>query len=193
MALLITGFGIRDSIVEIAPKQFEELFLYDMMVHYDASEHDHDKLAAAMQNEPDIAEYTQCMYQTMDIKHGGKSVPATVLTSSRAEELESFIQLRTRQDKTPVSLSDNGVILTEKAAFLLDAAPGDTVTLIDDDNEEYTVRVNGICENYVGHYVFMTSDHYLSVFNEDASYNTLLAGFKGEVSEHGESEISGNL
>lgn len=196
MALLITGFGIRDAITEIGPKQFEELFLYKMMIHYDEAspDNDYDKLTAAIQNEPRITEYTQCMYTTMDAKSNNETASVTVLTASQPEELKSFINLRIRQDKKPVILSGNGAVLTEKAASILNVSPGDTIILADeDDNREYEIRVDGICENYVGHYVFLTSDYYRSVFNKDVPYNTLLAGFNNDVSESDETDISGAL
>ena len=56
-------------------------------------------------------------------------------------------------------MDDKGAILTEKAAKLLEVNVGDKLT-IDTDDGEKTVLISAICENYMGHYLYMTSEVY---------------------------------
>jgi putative ABC transport system permease protein len=70
--------------------------------------------------------------------------------------------------------TDDAIVIDAKLADNLGISEGDTVRLLDNDEKEYPVQVCGICENYVGHYVYMTTACYTRVFGEKPRDNLLL-------------------
>lgn len=76
------------------------------------------------------------------------------------------------EDKRNLFIDDKGAILTEKAAKLLEVNVGDKLT-IDTDDGEKTVLISAICENYMGHYLYMTSEVYEKTFGEAPAYNSI--------------------
>ena len=80
--------------------------------------------------------------------------------------------IRDRKTKEIYSLDDKGAILTEKVAKLLEVNVGDKLT-IDTDDGEKTVLISAICENYMGHYLYMTSEVYEKTFGEAPAYNSI--------------------
>jgi ABC-type antimicrobial peptide transport system, permease component len=76
---------------------------------------------------------------------------------------------------TPLGLDTDGVIITPRIANLMDVGKGDTLTIIDEDDVEYTVTVGGVTENYVSNYIYMPRETYVTTFKHGVMFNTVLA------------------
>ena len=94
-----------------------------------------------------------------------------------------MIEFKDVYSKNTLSLTDDGVILTEKLAKLLNVKQGDTATFIDNDNNTYTVKVIGVCKNYVYHYMYMTKNYYKSVYGIEPENNLLIAKYNDKAVE----------
>ena len=70
-------------------------------------------------------------------------------------------------------LDDGGAVLTEKMAKELDAQPGDTIMIRDEERGEIRVKISAVCENYMGHYLYMTPAYYEEVYKEAPDYNCI--------------------
>ncbi|WP_270670797.1 ABC transporter permease, partial [Paraclostridium bifermentans] len=81
------------------------------------------------------------------------------------------------------TLNNNGVLITEKLAKLLKVKDGDSIVLKNEDNKEFKVKVSGIVENYVGHYLYMSPQLYKSTFNENIKFNEVLINTKDGISQ----------
>jgi putative ABC transport system permease protein len=175
-ALLLTGFGLRDSISDIAGIQFTQLQNYDMTLTL-KHEGDHTadrKLAAVLNDQSRVVD-------TLPVhKETGKGVAPhhitdlTILVPSDSSRLTDYHTLRIREDHQPVPFTETGAVLTEKAAKMLGVQAGGTLTLRSQDDMEAVIPVSGICENYVLGYVFLPESLYLQAFGQQPVFDTLL-------------------
>ena len=95
----------------------------------------------------------------------------TLMVTGEPEQLQDFITLRKRTDHTPYTLTDDGVMISEKLANLLHLSVGDTLQLKD---AKKSVEITGITENYAYHYVYMTQNLYQMVYETERMPNTML-------------------
>ncbi|MGN0639039.1 MAG: FtsX-like permease family protein [Huintestinicola sp.] len=172
-ALLLTGFALKQSISCIADKQYDEIFLYDATVILSDKASD-EELAEADRVISENEAVTSSMKAIMTVKDiygdDNNSVEASLLVPEKTEELGGYIVLKDRSYKSPLTLEDGSVILTEKLSILLNVKTGDTVFI---EGSEKPVKVAAIAENYTYHFVYMTSATYNELFGE-GTVNTIL-------------------
>ena len=177
MALLLIGFGLRDSITAIVDQQFEKVMTYDMAAELDENvkEEEKQKLEDTIADDSNIAESMEVHMTTMDASKTGKkeekSVYVMVPTKKDAEKFDDFIHLQDRKTHVSYELSDDWAVITEKLAKLLDVSVGDSITLRDSDKNDYTIRVASVTENYLHHYVYLSPDVYQKVFRKAPEAN----------------------
>ncbi len=175
-ALMFTGFGLNDAIKLIIPKQFEELQLYDMKLtlNKDISDEEYGLLYKTLQAEPDAALSAPLTQKNMDVTENGSIVTAVLTVPLSQEEFNGVIRLRERESKAPLTIGDDGVIVTEKLADILSVGVGDSFTASDGDGNRFSFTVSGIAENYLAHYIYVSPVLYERVFGEPAEENTIL-------------------
>lgn len=190
-ALLLTGFGIRDSINIVADKQFDEIFKYQMIVTLkdDATSKDLESLIADISSDKNVKEAMALTQSNVDVRKDKTKKSVFLIVVGDNDKFKDFITLRDRLTGSPVSLSDAGVIVTEKLANMLDAKKGDYIYLKDGDNGEVRVKIGGIAENYLYHYVYMSSDLYKKLFNKAPTSNEILSKL-ADTSKASEDELS---
>ena len=69
------------------------------------------------------------------------------------------------------------------------AKVGDTFTVQDDLNHEYTLKIAGISELYAGHFIYVSADYYKEAFHEDFENNAYLLRAK-DRSDDGVRDLS---
>ena len=176
-ALMLAGFGLKDSISDILLLQFDEVWHYDMTVMLDteAEDADMDALQAVLDDpQYGVKDRLYTLQETIELEGKDKNLSVTLMVPENIDSLRNFIDLHTRQGKVPIDLTQEGVVLTEKAATLLDCAVGDTVAIQDSDHQTQDVQITGITENYAMHYIYMTPDQYEQIFGKPPAYNALL-------------------
>ena len=174
--LMVVGFGLKDSIMNIASLQYDNIQLYDAMAALNTDETDKlddagQKLDEIMKEESDIEKFAEISMKSMDISSGSNVRTAYTVVCKDAAELESMMVFQNRKTKEKYELTDDGVILTEQMAEALGVSEGDTVSITSGDNAPVTVVVSHIMENYLMHYVYMTESYYQSAFGEAPEYN----------------------
>lgn len=176
MALMIVGFGLKDSIKDIVELQYGKIQPYSGMVilDEDASEADKDGLYEYLDSEPGIAAYKTAYMLNTDIASASKDWEAYIVVPETMDQLSEFMYFNDRTSGEEYQLSDNGIIISEKTAKLLDVTVGDTIQLKEDNFTSADVKIEEICENYVGHYIYMTPALYEKTFNKAAEYNAVL-------------------
>lgn len=191
MALMLVGFGIRDSIMDIAIRQYEEIQHYEAMIidDEDASEEEKKKLQDYLENQEKIAHCSKVMLTNMTTPYNRANLSVYLYVPENLEDFSKDVTLQDRVSKEQYTLSDEGAVICEKTASLLGLKRGDTM-ILEEDNKEYPVTVTDICENYMGHYVYMTPNVYESVFGEVPEYNdtmvTMKPEYQGELEAVGE-------
>ncbi len=172
MALLLVGFGLKDSIFVIYTRQFDEIMIYDASISVDrkAKENQIADLETELEENENIASQVQVQNSTVEISFQGETKSITMFVPEDIKEFEDYIVFRKRVGHKNYTLDDNGVILTEQIAKKLGIKIGDAITIKEGDNEA-EVRVSAITENYMTHYVYMTPNLYQTLFEEEAEYN----------------------
>ena len=178
--LLLTGFGIRDSVNDIMGKQFSEIFLYDGQIIIDDDkltlEDVHDLLAT----NSDIQDYLPVQMEKIDVEANGRTYEANLMVPLDIETFTKMIDLHERTTGKPVPLEADGVVITEKLAKLLDVGLGDTFSFINPEHIRYEVKVGGIAENYLMHYIYMPPEYYEEIANTDAVVNSAMFTIKDQ-------------
>ena len=173
-ALLLTGFGIRDSLNQIMEKQFDEIQLYDAMFLLN------EEIAPDQANEYDnlltgeVKEFIKSNVSSYTFKADNKNLDFTLISFMEDEkDINDYVVLKDLEGN-PLSLSDNGAIITEKMAENLNAKVGSNIEVRNSDNELFIIHVVGICENYINNYLYMNETYYEEVFG-NTNYNAYLA------------------
>ena len=181
-ALIVTGFGLHESIFAILNKQFDEISLYDATAGLDGDAAP-EELAAVTDylDGSGMVEWWHLTSQTAaEASAGGMAYDVGLYAIDDFEGFTQFMNLRHRKDGGAVTPPGDGAILTEKLSELLGVEVGDTVTIDKDGRVE--VRVDDIVEHYVQHNVYLSAACYERLFGEAPAQNLLLLEY-GEGAE----------
>lgn len=178
MALLLVGYGLRDSIMDVAVIQYGELQTYDAMIllNEDADEAQKEELTDFLESETGVELYDNWYMKNLTSKSGTGSRDLYLVIPQNAEKFSEFVKLQDRRTKEGYMLSGEGIVLTEKMAKMLDVSVGDTISLELDEGEWYDVTIAAICENYMYHYAYMTPELYREITGETPEYGTVVYG-----------------
>lgn len=157
--LMVTGFGIKDSIADIPEKQFGEIFKYNLSVAITDSNKT-SNITSYINNNSEIDSYSEIYATTSTIKNSNGSFDVSVFVPNSNEDFKKSCNLYDYKSKEAINLNQNGIIITDKIAEELELKVGDTVKLIDGNNIEYNLKIIQIAENYVSHYVYMSKEYY---------------------------------
>ncbi|MEK4324575.1 ABC transporter permease [Paenibacillus sp. FSL R7-0312] len=182
-ALILTGFGLKDSIGSIAGRQFGGIMKYSALValHDNATAEDNASYAELIKQESAITGTLDVLQEAMTARAKGvNDQEVRIFVPASTDQLAPFVVLKDRITDEPKMLTDEGAIITEKLAKLYDLVPGDSLTVVDSNNEEFQVKVSAVTENYVLHYVYMTPAYYAKVFGGGPVYNTQLLNYSAQ-------------
>ena len=185
-ALLLTGFGIKDSLSDLLTIQYKDIQHYDATLVLN-NDIDKDKVKDTL-TDNNITNYIETSISSFTFKANNKNLDFTLIAFMNSEKIKDYITLKTLNGKK-LSPSNNGVIITEKMAELLDAKIGENISIRNSDNELFIVKVAGITENYIGNYMYMNKDYYEDIFNSD-EYNSYLVNLNNSSNKE---KLSNNL
>ncbi len=161
-ALLVMGFGVRDSVVAVADQQYEEIQLYDIGVTLKygkmPGEADLKSLDSVLEKENAAGMYA--MEKTIDLvtDKGTKSIHMVAVENP--DEVGDFISLHTKKQEPIAYPKEGEAVLSKKVAETYAVKKGDTILLRDSDNNEMHLKVTGICENHIYNYVYIAPESY---------------------------------
>lgn len=181
MALLLVGLGIRDSVSAMVSNQYGDVFKYDGVVSIDSTLTRSGRRAMLLDigDISDITEYAQAN-RTMVYAYGESmddEKNAYMVVPRDVDGFEEYVHIEERGSiLEDMALSDEGVIITEKYANLLDVSVGDSIFIrkSESDASPKEVKVAGISENYIFNYIYMTPTLYQSLYNTSDDVNVLL-------------------
>ncbi len=181
-ALLMTGFGIRDSIANIADDQFDNIMVYDFAVLFDEPKDTTEQQTFQTDTEKLLS---KCVFVTtdslkVDTRDGAKTTNVIATGDPKIGELMNLHTLK--QDKLSFP-TDGGVLISEKLAQISGVSPGGTIHVTLDDARELDLTVNGVFENFVYNYVLMSPETYASVYQHSGEYDTAFAN-AAEADKH---------
>ncbi len=172
-ALIVTGFGLRDSIFEIMDIQYDELSHSNVSiaVEDDMTPSEHQELLRVLDGSDAAADYLLCTETSVTAETSRYSLALTVVSAEEPAALERFCTFRERVSHAPVPFGEDSVLLSEKTANMLGVGVGDSLTLVSGD-ERYEATVTGIIEHYVQHYIYTTDTMYEQIFGEPPAHNS---------------------
>jgi putative ABC transport system permease protein len=181
-ALMITGFGIRDSLNTIVDRQFGGISHYDLIAVYnpDASTRAVDQAQNVVTQSATVKRYTSAyfanVYATSNGSDSRENIALTV--PQHSAKLNKYVKLHAVQTNQPLSLSNNGAIISQKLAKLQGVQAGDSFTIHDADGNAHRIKVAGIATMYAGHYIYMNQTYYAKVYGAKAQANAYYVTLK---------------
>ena len=182
-ALLVTAFGLNDSIFGIIEKQFGDIWQMDVQAYvYEAMPlADMQELLGKNPANDDFDSVMFCLDSQMECKNGGRSQSGVhLLGVESAGSMAGRISLH--NGGAPVTLDDSGVVVTAKLAETLSIKAGDEINMRT-GGEDHLMRVIGVADNYVYHYVYITAAYYETVFGKAMQYNGLMGNLKDGLTD----------
>lgn len=175
-ALILTGFGIKDSIEMILTGQYGTLFKYDMslVIQSDMTDKQIYELRKNLSDIDEINKYEFFSYENGDIKVNNTTKEITIVVPENLKNMDKFIHLQDRKTQNPIELNNKGIVLTEKIARDLGVKAGDEIELINSDDKKAKIKVSHITENYISHYAYISPENYIKLFEKDLDFNRLI-------------------
>lgn len=176
MALMLVGYGLRDSISDIGHLQYQQLQLYDAMVILDtgAEEESKEALLQTVGSNEKVANYTEALMQKETVRREKRSWNVYLMVPENLDEISDFLVFRDRQTGEEYQLTDEGAIITEKIASLMGIQAGDNMVLEDENLGEIEIPVAAVTENYLSHYVYITPALYEKCTGKAPEYNEIM-------------------
>lgn len=174
-ALIISAFALLDAVSPVVDLQYNEVQCYDLSIAFSKGK-----------DVEEIEKFKQDTILTDDRINEVVFLNQSIISLKSAEENLGDVYLLIPEDNTAfknviktedvltsaeLELSQNGVIITQKAADLLEVSTGDTLILVY-DNVEYEIKVAGVAKNYIVHYVYMDKELFHAITGNAAKYTT---------------------
>ena len=182
MGLMLVGFGLYDSIMDIAILQYDQIQHYDAMVinDEDATDSQEKDLLKFLDGNSEIDHYTRVQLTKMTAPKEKGSVSIYVYVPENTENFKEDVTLRDRKSHEQYELTDDGAVICEKTASLIGVKAGDKI-ILEKDNRKYKVKITAVTENYMGHYVYMTPPCYEKTFGEKPEYSSTVYTMKEDA------------
>ena len=188
--LMLTGFGIRDSVDDIPSAQFNGIFKYDTSITLSNTNGLSD-IEEYLKNNESIENFVEVCATTGELSKESTSCNVTVFVPDSLDNYNSVYNLIDYQTEEAISISNEGIIITDKAAKILGVTVGDEITFIDGDDVQYQFKIENIAKNHVGHYVYMSKEIYENNFKP---YKTDIVYLNTKnISDEAQNEILKNI
>lgn len=187
-ALLVTGFGIKDSIADVAAAQYLEIQTVDITVSLKEAEEEETESALEELKALGVGKYTFVMEKNLDLvtDTGGRTVS---LVAGTEEGLAPFLNLHTMKGEAIAYPVTGEAVISNRLAEDYHVKIGDMITLRDENLRSMTVTVSGIYENYINHYVHVSEDTWREMAGEEPERKTIYLNLEKEPEVPSEKEI----
>lgn len=205
-ALVVTAFGVQDSMTNLDSLQYDDIQKWDMTVSFD--EGHEDSAVKKLEEESSISGYLVCAEIQADVRGSGEDSPSmnsvNLMSFADGTDLSDYWNLTDLYDRSrELTLPGDGeALISKRLAEKLGVEPGDTIVVEKStresgaEKETWTLKVSGVFVNYVSNYVIVSDETYAGSgednFEEDLS-NTLLILYKNELTDSEEQSLSERL
>lgn len=178
-ALILAGFGLKDSIKDVTDFQFNNIIKYDKMLMTNDSINQID-IEKELLNDDKVENFTNVNTQNIKVLFNDEEQEVTMITPDDFNSISKSISLIDLKTNNVIdNISDNSCIISEKTAKLLDIDVGDKISLLDNDNNKYDIKVSYIIKNYINQYLYINKNTYNNLFN-NYKINSILISLKDE-------------
>lgn len=192
-ALIYAGLGLQNAINSIGDKQFKSIRTLDMEVYFteNLKEEEAGDIIDFVKSKQYVKDVSLIRQQslTVEAKDNSKDVFYIVANS---DKIDKYMKLKDRKTQEKIKLDDEGVVLTEKLAGVLDVEIGEKIDIIDGDVKA-TLKIIGITENYLYNYIYFTPAIYERIYGKNVEYNEIFANTVEIESEEQEISLADSL
>ncbi|MGO5145379.1 FtsX-like permease family protein [Catenibacterium mitsuokai] len=171
-ALIMLGFGVKNSVSDIIPSQYEEVYKYDALIKLNSNVEDTKKVENKIKRIEGVHNLTGAYRQNVTVFGNSEDYYSTMIVYDNADEIKNFINFNDYKTKKKIILSDDGVVISQKLAEKLGVKKGENMTF-SYDNTKYTVKVSNIVQQYVSHQVYMSKTFYENLTGTKSSASIL--------------------
>ncbi|MGP1612058.1 MAG: FtsX-like permease family protein [Catonella sp.] len=176
MGLLLVGFGLKDSINEIAKKQYIKIFTYDanIALNSKAKTEEKEELINIINQYNGIDKTIKIKFQAVDLVNGDKIRNTNLFVPEDVLKIKDFLNLKNRTTGVEFDFpSGDGACISEKTAVMLGVNEGDVIKVQQEGKKQVSIKIEKIAENYVFHYLFLSPKLYTKLYGEEPEYNTI--------------------
>ena len=170
-ALLVVGFGIKDSISDIVSIQYGQIFAYDYQIDLENDHHLSENISV-LKKDLNNNEVVPFMTYTTKAYMNNDDGTLTVEVFD-ARESRQVLNLRQRDHRTDIELDNSGVVISEKFCINHKLKEGDYITIESQNGLKREVKIAKICEFYFQHYLFISEEYYEEIFGENVHANSI--------------------
>lgn len=171
-ALIMLGFGVKNSVSDIIPSQYEEVYKYDALIKLNSNVEDTKKVENKIKRIEGVHNLTGAYRQNVTVLGNSEDYYSTMIVYDNADKIKNFINFNDYKTKKKIILSDDGVVISQKLAEKLGVKKGENMTF-SYDNTKYTVKVSNIVQQYVSHQVYMSKTFYENLTGMKSSASIL--------------------
>lgn len=178
-ALLLAGFGIQDSISTVADAQYGQIFCFDanISLEEETTKNEYDQFITQLEEHENTLSYCAFKIEPGTYDEDGNEKALEIYVPMK-DSFSDLLSIHQRTNHESLTLDDDGVIISEKLSMRMNVEVGDAIMIQNQDDHQAEVMVRGICENYVGHIVYMTPTYYEKCFDDRANITNLLVDMK---------------
>lgn len=172
-ALIIAGFGLQEGILSIIDRQYGEIFTYDLQITMSdtATETRQAELRQWVETDARTELSSQVYFSTVTLLGEKRAEEGYLVVTAEESGFQKQFRLWDSNTGEHLDLPENGCIITEKLAELLNLRPGDSLTI--DAEQRVSVSVAAVAEHYVQHYVYLSQSAYVAAFGQLPENNTI--------------------
>ena len=204
MGLLLVGYGLKDSITEIAKQQYIQLFTYQAEVTLDinADEKDRQKVLETAENREGVTDTALIARKSVTLLHDGNERDADVFIPEKTDDIDNFLVLRDRISGERWEFPESGAYLSEKTAKMLGVSVGDTIEVEYEssgsgeeasasggtaEKKKFNIKITKISENYILHYLFLSAAEWEKKTGEEPEFHKLLINYDKKTAKEEDS------
>lgn len=175
-SLILAGFGLKDSISSIMPRQYGKIFNYDIQVNLKEGleESQVEKYVEELKQKEEITKIAKVYMTSTTLENEEIEEDAQIIVPKDNTTLEDIISIIDLKTQNKINLNEDEIVITDKSAQILNVKIGDNVNLKDGDGNIVKAKIGNIAENYINHYVYMSKELYQKLYQENYKTNVLL-------------------
>lgn len=162
-ALILTGFGLGDSVAAVTELQYNDIIFYDTVVSFDGDCEYADGDEHTLESYIDSLvenRYTDVYSESGQLILGDSRESVDMYLVTNSEQFSNFVSLHSSASGDALDVAEDGIIIPENIATVYDISAGDEVTYRTADGAELKLTVSGVCEYYTGSDVYMNADNF---------------------------------
>lgn len=181
-ALILCGFGIRDSITAAGNRQYRDIVRYQAVISLHGADADISKTQHLLQQSESYQKSTPIAATTAKVRHGNESVSSVNVFIPQTTDFANYVRLTTPGGSNIV-LPQRGAVLSQKTATLLGAQVGDSINVNLTSATNRSIKVAAITKNYIGDYLYLSPAAYQHVWHKTSNSNALLVKLNAQSSK----------